>query len=276
MADTTNISWADSTFNPWLGCTRVSDACKRCYAAAWAKRSGLVQWDNNPRRRTSTQKWKEPRKWQREAAAFQERHGRSRRVFCASLADVFDNKAEAEWRDDLWALIRECDDLIWMLLTKRPQNIAKMLPTFWPQIQDHVWLGTTVENQEEAARRLPALMDIDGCLKFLSCEPLLGHVRLDAVQVGGHLMDYVNAVWYGPRSSPIGEPDGVCQQVDWVLCGGESGPGARPMDPDHARALRDQCRKVGIPFHFKQWGGRTPTAGGHELDGEVIQEFPYR
>ena len=178
MTDQTKIEWADSTFNPWEGCTKISPACDFCYAAERAKRFKTVEW-GGPRRKTAKGSWAKPRKWQRESNKFRADHGRRRRVFCASLADVFDNQVPSEWRDELWALILECWDLDWLLLTKRPQNIGKMLPTYWDEIKDRIWLGTTVESQEVAERNIPHLLEHDAAVRFVSCEPLLGPINFD-------------------------------------------------------------------------------------------------
>jgi protein gp37 len=129
--ENSKIEWTDHTFNPWTGCTKVSPGCDHCYAEAWSKRSAIVEWGNHPRRRTSEAIWKQPLKWNAEARAFKNEHGLRPRVFCASLADVFDNQADPVWREDLFALICDCRRLNWLLLTKRPQNVAKMLPRDW-------------------------------------------------------------------------------------------------------------------------------------------------
>jgi protein gp37 len=133
MAQNSKIEWTDHTFNPWVGCTNVSPGCDHCYAEAWSKRSGLVKWGKNPRRRTSEAYWRAPMKWQAASRSFSIQNGRRQRVFCASLADVFENKADAEWRSDLFQLIAATPALDWLLLTKRPQNIEKMLPKSWPE-----------------------------------------------------------------------------------------------------------------------------------------------
>lgn len=275
MGANTEISWADHTFNPWTGCTKVSPACDHCYAEGWAKRSGLVEWGNHPRRRTSEANWRQPLKWNREAAAT----GSRKRVFCASLADVFDNQVPEEWRADLWRLIDETPDLDWLILTKRPQNAAKMVEAArravlgspdidarhvtWPW--PNVWLGTTVENQEEADRRIPHLLSIPAAKHFLSCEPLLETLRVDYIdrERRGRLYPL-----RGEEAMRIQYPDGgtgdftlptrISEKIDWVIVGGESGPGARPMHPEWARSLRDQCVAAGVPFHFKQWGDWLP------------------
>jgi protein gp37 len=158
MGAITRIAWCDATFNPWVGCLRVSTACDRCYAAAlswrygWRDGKGRDLWDvSADRKRTSSAYWRGPLRWNKRAQAERTR----RRVFCASMADIFDNKVPTSWRVDLWSLIRSTPALDWFLLTKRPQNIRDMLPTDWGEGWPHVWLGTTTENQEEANRRIP-------------------------------------------------------------------------------------------------------------------------
>ena len=262
MAANTKIEWADHTFNPWVGCTKISPGCDHCYAEGWAKRTGdAALWQGN-RRRTSDANWRLPLKWNREAEAA----GVRRRVFCASLADMFDNQAEVSWRHALWELIHDTPHLDWLLLTKRPQNIAKMLPNYdthplpdWGQGWPNVWLGTTVENQAEADRRIPLLLGVPAAKRFLSCEPLLGPVDLTAVQQTvdpGFFGDCLQ--WY--HKGYCHEIEGISYPtIDWVIAGGESGPGARPMHPNWARSLRDQCAAAGVPFLFKQWGEWAPA-----------------
>jgi len=219
MAEVTGISWTDHTHNPWIGCTKVSPGCDHCYAEAdWDKRYHRVEW-GGARSRTKSAA---PTSWDRKAREAGER----RRVFCASLADVFDNQVPDEWRADLWNLIDRCRALDWMLLTKRPQNIANMLPSGWPW--SNVWLGTTTENQTEADRRLPILLRIPAVVHFASVEPQLEPVDLRR---------YLNA------------------GLDWAIVGGESGKGCRPFDPEWARSLRDQCSASGASFFMKQLGG---------------------
>lgn len=247
MAETSAIEWCDSTFNPWIGCTKIAPACDHCYAADMARRYKWVEWGNHPRKRTSDALWREPLKWQRQAADFFAEHGRRRRVFCASLADVFDNQVDPLWRFDLWLLIQRTPDLDWLLLTKRPQNIERMLPIFWEDIRNHVWLGTTVEDQEHADKNIPHLLKHDAVVRFISVEPMLGAIDLRHVNVpyGFHFDALRESFWGGT---------GVPARLDWVIAGGESGPQARPSDPRWFRSLRDQCAAAGVPFLFKQWG----------------------
>jgi protein gp37 len=260
MAENSAIEWTDHTFNPWWGCTKVSPGCDHCYADALDRRAGGAHWGARaPRRRTKD--WSGPVKWNRRC----EKLGIRERVFCASMADVFDNHRSIlpDWRANLWSLIAATPHLDWLLLTKRPQNIAKMLPPTWGDGWPNVWLGTTVENQTEADRRIPHLLDTPARARFLSCEPLLGPVDLrrivlkpsDAPDRGKPPVS-MNALsgWYGGYGDDA-------SRIDWVICGGESGPGARPMHPDWARSLRDQCTLDRVPFFFKQWGDWEPRRG---------------
>lgn len=266
MAEQTAIEWCDATFNPWIGCTRISPACDDCYAArSTAARSLGVAWGpGKPRRRTSDANWKAPIHWNAKAA----REGRRFRVFCASLADVFDNEVPPEWRQELFELIRSTPHLDWLLLTKRIGNAKAMIDealsnmdigysvpfAAWPW--PNVWLGATVVNQEEANRDIPKLLAVPARVRFLSIEPMLGPVYVEDIP------DPVGGVCLKPLAGLrwVGDGQGRCTvrslggRIDWIICGGESGPHARPMHPDWARSLRDQCAAAGVPFLFKQWG----------------------
>lgn len=235
-------------FNPWWGCQRVSPGCEHCYAESFAKRTGHDVWGKQSERRFFGDKhWAEPLRWNRAAEAAGER----RRVFCASMADVFEDRPDLNAsRARLFNLIDCTPWLDWQLLTKRPQNVAEIQPAEWVKgWPPNVWLGTTVEDQRRADERIPALFDLPAVIRFLSCEPLLGPVDL-------RLADYAGT------------------HVEWVIVGGESGPKHRPLDLDAARSLRDQCQTAGVAFFFKQVGGRTPTAGGDTLDGVRWHQFP--
>jgi protein gp37 len=278
MAEHSKIEWTDSTFNPWVGCTKIQrrkgtpSACDFCYAEKWAKRSGQVKWGNHPRRRTTEAYWHKPVVWNSQSQSFQDEYGRRQRVFCASLADVFDNQADPEWRADLFKLMRACGQLDWQLLTKRPQNIRKMLPSDWGDGYPNVWLGTTAEDSAAYRQRVSKLLEVPAAIRFVSYEPALGPLgRLDI--------------------------DGV--YPDWLIIGGESGVSSglmRATDPSWARDAIAECRRLGVAPFLKQWGtyknnpyvveaGYTVQAamaidppengkGGGKLDDLLWREFP--
>lgn len=251
MGKNSAIEWTDHTFNPWIGCTKVSAGCANCYAEAMMdKRLGRVQWGvNGTRERTSAANWRQPIKWDREAAEA----GARRRVFCASLADVFEDRPElVAWRADLFALIVTTPHLDWLLLTKRPENVIDMALGQAPnaKIPDNVWLGVSVENQEQADRRIPLLLLIPARVRFLSMEPMLGPV--DLVEAG--------ALWTSVQDNSIVKTTPAWRLINWVIVGGESGHNARPMHPDWSRSIRDQCQAAGVPFFFKRWGQYSPAS----------------
>ena len=254
MVENTKIEWAHHTFNPWEGCTKVGPGCDHCYAERRNSRFHGGNWGPGaPRRRTAPANWAKPRGWNRQAAELSTRY----RVFCASLADVFDNEVDPAWRTDLFQLIRETPHLDWLLLTKRIGNVAGMLPDDWVKGWPNVWLGATVVNQAEADRDIPKLLATPAALRWLSMEPLLGPVTLQGL-APGESMEYDGVREY---LAPIGDKYGFAVNhavVDWVIVGGESGPSARPIHPDWARSLRDQCVDAGAPFLFKQWGEHLP------------------
>lgn len=280
MAETTKIAWCDQTFNPWIGCQRVSPGCEHCYAEQFARRSPALvlgasardealatgkPWPNAlpvwgpqaPRRVTSAENWRQPLRWNKAAR----RDGVRRRVFCASLCDVFEDFGGEvtgdlrcwepdldDVREHLWALIEECSALDWLLLTKRPQNVLRMVESGrgwlgahgWPR---HVWVGTTVEDQRRAEERLPHLLRIPAPVRFVSAEPLLEEIDLRR--------------WIGP---PIGQRD-TTRGIDWLIVGGESGPAARPFDLDWAHSLVQQCHGS-TPCFVKQMGSNPILTPG--------------
>jgi protein gp37 len=243
MAENSKIEWTTHTFNPWVGCTKVSPACDHCYAEGWAKRTGQAGLWAGERRRTSVANWRLPYKWNNAAPLDAPRP----RVFCASLADVFDNQVPEEWRRDLFWMIRETPNLDWLLLTKRPQNIRKMLPDNWADGYSNVWLGTTVENQEAADRRIPPLLATPARVRFLSCEPLLGPVSL-------RWMSGYDYKAHQALGESVGQYDAI-SGLHWVICGGESGPGARRIEEAWAADLKRQCADAGMAFFMKQMSG---------------------
>lgn len=265
MSDTTQIQWTDRTFNPWWGCSRVSPACRSCYADATATRWGHELWRRKGgRRMMSEANWRNPVKWNRAA----ERAGQPAKVFCASMADVFEvhpvaevNAQLDEARARLWSLIDRTPWLIWQLLTKRPETVAELVPwgTDWPA---NLWLGTSVENQRWADTRIPILLNTPAAMRFLSCEPLLGPVEL---------LNYLaGKTW----SSTTRGANGIGGQmvvtdpspISWVIVGGESGPGARQMDLDWAIRIVEDCRVAGSAPFVKQLGSAFGPHKGGDMD----------
>jgi len=241
MGAETKIEWTTHTFNPWWGCTKVTDGCKFCYAEALAKRYGNDVWGVGKARRIFGEKhWAEPLRWNAQAAREGERH----RVFCASMADVFDPEAPESELQKLWELIRQTPYLDWQILTKRPEHIAANLPPDWGLGYSNVWLGTSVED-ERVIKRISDLAAVPARVRFLSCEPLIG--PLDDLPLKG---------------------------IDWVIVGGESGPKARPMQRAWVESILRQCREADVPFFFKQWGGTRKKLTGRLLRNKTYDEMP--
>ncbi len=274
MTTNTNIEWTDHTFNPWWGCQKVGPGCDHCYAETLDKRTGGQHWGPGAeRRRTSAKNWNDPVRWNKQADAFFAQHGRRQRVFCASMADVFDNQVPVEWRMDLFQLIADTPNLDWLVLTKRIGNVMSMCSgdgMMFDLICDRVWLGATVVNQDEADRDIPKLLAVPAAKRFLSMEPLLGPVDICAayipcVNAGDIVMDPETGAHECCKQCDY---TGVSNKfgIDWVIVGGESGHGARPMHPDWARSLRDQCEAAGVPFLFKQWGEWREPMPGEKFD----------
>ena len=223
MGADSKIEWTHHTFNPWWGCQRVSPGCENCYAEAFAKRTGHGVWGPTADRRFFGDKhWAEPLKWNREAAAAGDR----RRVFCASMADVFEDRRDLDdQRARLWKLISATPALDWLLLTKRPQNVDRLLPAPRP---GNVWLGVTAEDQKRADERIPELLRATwAAVRFVSYEPAIEVVDFSAFR-----------------------------GVDWLIIGGESGGGSRPFDPDWALRVIHQCEAIGAAPFVKQLGTR--------------------
>lgn len=251
MSANSKIEWCDHTFNAWWGCVRVSPACRFCYADTTASRYGHQLWrKNGDRRMLSDNYWRQPLRWNREAEAA----SRPALVFCSSMADVFEDRRDLDApRERLWELIDATPWLIWQLLTKRPENVARLAPWGgnWP---DRVWLGTSVENQQFAEQRIPALLEIPARVRFLSCEPLLGPI--DLTPWTDHApWTYTESGVLCTCGAPMrGDTQCPAPQLDWVIGGGESGAKARPSHPDWFRSLRDQCKAAGAPYFHKQFG----------------------
>ncbi len=287
MGEITGISWCHHTFNCWWGCVKVSEECRNCYAEGVAKRFGQDVWGvNRPRHTFGPKHWNEPLKWNRDAEKARER----RRVFCGSMMDVFEvnriQGLDAE-REKLWELIAKTPALDWLLLTKRPENIGALVPwkDSWPE---NVWLGTTAGTQKSADQNLPMLLSFPAIVRFVSMEPLLEGVDIRGalngypVQISGR--EYVSHEMALDAGIPEMEgslySEAEWQQtfapLDWVIVGGESGPGCRPMEIEWARDLRTQCREINIPFFMKQLGGHPDKK--HDLadfpEDLRVREFP--
>ncbi len=243
MAETTEIPWSDSTFNPWAGCTKVSPACDNCYAEIDTHRRQFVEWGKDAvRRRTSAGYWNQLEKWNRAA----QKEARNRRIFIGSWCDIMEENAQlTPIRADLWPRLERCGHLDKLLLTKRPQNYRRFLPRHW---LDHplptVWGMTTVESAEYRWR-IDALRDTPFAVRGLSVEPLLG---------------------------PL--PNLDLRGISWCIVGGESQRGARAMKPEWAREIRDQCLAAGVAFHFKQTGVVLAKELGISRAGSSFIEIP--
>ena len=290
MSENSAIQWTDHTFNPWIGCTKISPGCINCYAETLdtmrfsktlgegTKDAPVSHWGKGaPRHRTSESNWNQPLKWERHEAKLTERFGSrtpgSRpRVFCASLADWLDDEVPREWQTDLLKLIEATPNLDWLLLTKRPGNWEGVMTNAlldgvemvheWVNGRPpaNVWIGTTVEDQKRAEERITQLLSIPAKVRFLSCEPLL-----EAVDIEG-------ALSRGGPPNAITDSEGI----DWVITGGESGPGCRPADMNWFLNLRQQCAATGVAFFMKQLGGVRDHRGNMEDFPEDlrIREFP--
>lgn len=248
MGKVTKIAWADSSWNPWIGCTKVSPGCDHCYAESQDHRWGHDSWGKGkPRRLTSDSNWKKPLQWNREA----EKAGVKHKVFCGSLCDVMDDEAPEGARERLWSLIDHTPYLIWQLLTKRPHRYERYLPHDF--VHDNVWIGTTCENQEFYDVRWPliaVLRQDRGFPAWISYEPAIGPLTMDASHSG------------------LGLPD-------WIICGGESGAGFRPMEQKWAEDIKQECEKYGVAFFMKQMSARIPDEGKHLIPAHLIaNQFP--
>lgn len=264
----TKIEWTDFSFNPWVGCTKVGPGCDNCYAEhLMDTRLHRVRWGtSNKRSRTTPANWRKPLAWNKIESE------RRQRVFCASLADVFDNEVPLAWRNDLFRLIDATPNLDWLLLTKRIGNVQSMLEASYLQdvLPSNVWLGITVVTQEEANRDIPKLLQlpIPPAVRFLSCEPLLESVNIEVIAPPSKQLGDVRLY-----SHPLSGPD----KLNWVICGGESGPKARPMNISWALDIRNQCLGAGVPFFMKQ-GSQANWPDWKDIDRWIqplqVREYP--
>jgi protein gp37 len=267
------------TFNGWIGCAKVSQGCSHCYAevdtfARVSKSRGLPLWGENAHRHvTSDENWRKPIRWNREAAAMGER----RKVFCASLSDVFEARDDLNThRERLWNLIEATPHLDWLLLTKRPEEIMQRIPERWSAgLPASIWVGTTVESQEMAEKRIPHLLRVPARVRFLSCEPLIERVDLTDIKERPDGLGYHIDALECDVDTDDDEFEG--RSIDWVIIGGESGPRARQFDVAWARDLLEQCRKAGAPAFVKQLGAQVwDSAGAAVVLGKSVLGAEHR
>lgn len=251
------IEWTDSTWNPITGCTPVSEGCRNCYAKGIAKRFPVVHGGLFSEIRFHEDRLMQPLKWKK-----------PRKIFVCSMGDLFHEDVQVQWLNEVFRVIQNCRQHTFIVLTKRPERAKSYLRSVascraWPEddvVFPNVWLGVTAENQEQADKRIPILLDTPAAVRVVSVEPMLGYVDLDIPIETGYGSGF-------GLSTALG-------YIDGVLCGGESGPNARPMHPDWARSLRDQCVAAGVPFFFKQWGEWTPfTQLGWVDDSSKIEHL---
>lgn len=280
MAETSNIAWTDATFNPVIGCTKIGPGCDNCYAEAQDSRKrwgGVTHWGPGiPRHRTSESYWKQPLSWNRKA----EKNGKRMRVFCASLADVFDNEWPAMTRYDLWRLVEQTPWLDWLLLTKRIGNAIGMIPCSWEKkFPDNVRLMITVVNQEEADRDIPKLLALP-CKNGISYEPALDPIDFTKIKL---VDDGVTCEWNAlTGESMVLDSDSPSaydkndERLQWVIVGGESSQGgnqARSFNIEWARSTVAQCKAAGVPVFVKQMGSNAymPRAAA----GVFVPDYEY-
>ena len=252
MGENSKIQWTNHTWNPWMGCHKISRGCRFCYMF---REQTFYGNDPNVVRRSKT-KFNEPLKWKDPAL-----------VFTCSWSDWFIEEAD-EWREEAWEVIRRTPHLTYQILTKRPENIATRLPADWGNGWPNVWLGISAEDQKNADKRIPVLLNVMARVRFISAEPLLGPI--DFIETAYSITNF------GGRKIAGFTLSGLMHMIHWVIVGGESGPEARPMNLDWARGIRDQCRDAGVSVFVKQLGGWPDKRGDPEtwpVDLRV-REFP--
>jgi protein gp37 len=248
MSEQTSIQWCGATWNPWQGCIKISQGCKNCYMYRDKERYGQDPRDVH---RSSPATFNAPLRWQREVEQGR-RRGQGRLIFTCSWSDWFIAEADA-WRDEAWEIVRRCPNLIFQILTKRPERIADHLPPDWGDGYSNVWLGVSCEDQANAEHRVPVLLAVPAAVRFLSCEPLLSEI--DLTRLSQSSGDVINGLYGWHEFGSMRRVYGV----DWIICGGESGYAtgkyaARPCHVNWIRSIVAQCRAAGVSCHVKQLG----------------------
>lgn len=291
---TSKIEWTDKTWNPVTGCTKVSQGCKHCYAETFYERfNGKGSFRNitcHPDRLLMPMRWKKPSM-----------------VFVNSMSDLFHEKVPFEFIDQVFAIMGFCQQHTFQVLTKRADRMLEYFRKermhYWRQVAlklkgcfpphfehgssfPNVWLGVSAEDQKTAAERIPYLLDVPAAVRFVSCEPLLGPINLAHLSAdSARHPEYCQINALTGRHTDMARPCADVNKIDWVIVGGESGHGARPMYPDWVRSIRKQCETARTVFFFKQWGtwsfddtGNMQRMGKHRsgrlLDGQEYQQFP--
>lgn len=278
MSDHTAIQWTDATWSPIVGCSRVSAGCEHCYAERMAYRLGAMgveqyrgltrQTDHGPRWTGETRLVEsalgQPLKWRK-----------PRMIFVCSMSDLFHESVPDEWIDRVFKIMLTAKHHTYQVLTKRPARMRQFLTervsvpwggfTFGVDCGRHIWIGTTCENQQAADERIPHLLATPAAVRFVSVEPMLGPVDLTDITIGAEHWDALSM-----HEAHEADSDGPGTRLDWVIVGGESGPGARPMHPQWARDVRDQCMGAGVPYFMKQMSRREPIP-----DDLMIREMPH-
>jgi protein gp37 len=237
MSDRSKIEWTDATWNPVRGCKKVSPGCKHCYAETFAERWRGVSghpYEQGFDLKLVPEKLIEPILW-----------ARPRTIFVNSMSDLFQDGVPDQYISQVFGVMRAADWHVYQVLTKRAERMREALVHAGLEGAKHVWFGVSVENRKHGLPRIEHLRASHACVRFLSIEPLLED--LGEINLGG---------------------------IDWVIVGGESGPGARPLRGEWVRSIRSQCERARVPFFFKQWGGVQKSRNGRELDGRTWDDFP--
>jgi protein gp37 len=261
------IEWTEQTWNPIIGCTKISEGCKECYAAKMAGRLANIPYTSYymnvvKEKKTDLLSHKPIGEWNGKTSFIPSalekplKRKKPTMYFVCSMGDLFHESVLFEWIDKVFRIIQRCDKHIFQILTKRPEIALKYFKHLRDDFKlilpfNNIWLGVTAENQKMANKRIPILLQIPAKVHFVSVEPMLSEIDLDCLDMPHDIFGVYNALHGSAFNSEIGGYK-LMSKLDWVICGGESGPNARPMHPDWVRSLRDQCKNANVPFFFKQ------------------------